>query len=75
MPVELTESQIDNLIDFIECEFIDSVRKDADMDNIDYIVDMMNALQILRRANGRTNSGTEINSPYKDCCVSVRTAE
>lgn len=48
--VELTASQINNLIDFIEFEFIDSIRRDEDLDNIDYIVSMCDALKTLRDA-------------------------
>ena len=36
--------------DFIETEFIDSIRRDESVDNIDYVIDMMNALQIMRFA-------------------------
>ena len=46
--VALTKSQVDNLIEFIELNFIQSVREDTDIDNIDYIVDMMDALKTLR---------------------------
>ena len=47
---DFTESQINNLIEFIELNFIDVVRKDQDIDNIDYIIDMMNTLIMLRKA-------------------------
>ena len=50
MTIELTKSQVSNLIDFIEIEFYDSIREDTDIDNIDYAIDMMNALQVLRKA-------------------------
>lgn len=46
----LRESELKNVIEFIEEEFIDSIRRDEDIDNIDYIIDMMNALQTLRHA-------------------------
>ncbi len=46
--VPLTASQINNLVEFIEFEFIEMVRRDEYIDNIDYVVDMMNALQVLR---------------------------
>ncbi len=46
--VELTKSQVDNLIEFVELNFIQSIRDDTDIDNIDYIVDMMDALKTLR---------------------------
>ena len=44
----LTKSQVDNLIEFIELHFIDAVRDDPDIDNIDYVIDMMDALTKLR---------------------------
>lgn len=47
-PVELTKSQVDNLVEFIEWNFIDVVRKDEGIDNINYIIDMMEALKKLR---------------------------
>lgn len=48
LPVEFTKSQVDNLVEFIEWNFIDIVRKDEDVDNINYIIDMMEALKKLR---------------------------
>lgn len=48
LPVEFTKSQVDNLVEFIEWNFIDVVRKDEDIDNINYIIDMMEALKKLR---------------------------
>lgn len=44
-----TQSQVNNLIEFIELNFIDVVRNDTDIDNIDYVVDMMDALTKLRQ--------------------------
>lgn len=44
-----TQSQVNNLIEFIELSFIDAVRNDTDIDNIDYVVDMMDALTKLRQ--------------------------
>ena len=46
--VALTQSQVDNLVEFVELNFIQSIRDDTDVDNIDYIVDMMDALKTLR---------------------------
>lgn len=67
--VELTKSQISNLIDFIEFEFIDTIRSDESIDNIDYLVDMMNALQILRSTYQTIDDNDNgVCSPYKDCC-------
>ena len=46
-----TKSQVDNLIEFIELNFIDIVRNDTGIDNIDYVVDMMDALTKLRQTH------------------------
>lgn len=43
-----TKSQVENLIEFIELYFIDSIRNDPDIDNIDYVADMIGALIELR---------------------------
>ena len=48
--VTLEKGELYNLIDFIEIEFIDAIRRDEEIDNIDYVVTMMNALQKLRAA-------------------------
>ena len=78
MIVLFTKSQLQNLIEFIEIEFIDSIRRDEDIDNIDYIVDMMTALNAMRDSYKRyleqgENETEPISSPYKDCCVSNTT--
>lgn len=48
MVTGLTKSQVENLIEFVEFHFIDSIREDTEIDNIDYVVDMMDALTKLR---------------------------
>ncbi len=45
----LTKSQVENLIEFIEFNFIDDIRRNTDIDNIDYVIDMMDALVKLRK--------------------------
>lgn len=49
--VALTKSQVDNLVEFVELNFIQSIRDDTGVDNIDYVVDMMDALKTLRLAS------------------------
>ena len=46
--VALTKSQVDNLVEFVELNFTQSIRDDTGVDNIDYVVDMMDALKTLR---------------------------
>lgn len=46
--VFLSQSQVSILIDFIETEFIPMLRNDPEIDNIDYVVNMMGILLELR---------------------------
>lgn len=48
--VTLDKDELDNVIEFIELNFIESIRNDPDIDNIDYIISMMSALQKFRIA-------------------------
>lgn len=48
--VTLDKDELDNVIEFIELNFIESIRNDLDIDNIDYIISMMSALQKFRLA-------------------------
>ena len=38
--LNLTFSQVKNLAEFFEFEFIDSIRNDTDIENMSYLVDM-----------------------------------
>ena len=51
MIIDLTESQCKNLCDFIEFNIFDYIRNDTDIDNIDWLVDMMGAYQKLKEWN------------------------
>lgn len=48
--IELTKSQIRNIADFMRFYFIDSIRNDTDIDNINYLCDMCEAYKELRKA-------------------------
>ena len=48
--VILNKDELNNVIEFIELNFIDSIRNDLNIDNIDYIISMMSALQKFRLA-------------------------
>ena len=48
--ITLDKDELYNIIDFIEVEFINVIRNDTEIDNIDYIVSMMSALQKFRLA-------------------------
>lgn len=64
----LSKSQIENLIEFIEMNFIDSIRDDEFIDNIDYVVDMMDILINLRETSSQLKSqeGDIIQHPYTE---------
>jgi hypothetical protein len=50
--IVLTESQVKNLIEFFQFNFIESVRSDEDIDNIEYLCDMCNLYQTLKGCVG-----------------------
>ena len=50
MKVELSKDQLENLVDFIELEFIPYVRKYEDIDNMEYIACMADAYRVLKTA-------------------------
>ena len=55
--IELTKSQIDNLMEFFEFEFIPSIRENEECDNINYLVDMCDIYKKLREANEMAGDG------------------
>jgi len=46
--IKLTDSQIGNLMEFFEIEFIPSIQKDDACDNIGYLVDMCDIYKQLK---------------------------
>lgn len=56
MQIELTQSQCRNIADFIEFNFIDSIRNNTDIDNINYVADMSKAYEILREAGKKEDA-------------------
>ena len=50
MTVELTQSQIKNLAEFIELNLISTIRVDVDIDNIEWVKDMCEAHTKLKEA-------------------------
>lgn len=53
MKIDLTESQCKNLCDFIEVNIFEYIRNDTEIDNINWLIDMMKAYQKLK--GGGTN--------------------
>ena len=51
MIIDLKESQCISLCDFIELNIFDYIRNDTDIDNIDWLVDMMEIYQKLKKWN------------------------
>ena len=48
MTLELTHSQVENLKEFFEFEFIPSIRNNPECDNIEYLVDMCDIYKKLK---------------------------
>ena len=48
MTLELTKTQVENLIDFFETDFIDSIRNDTDVDSMGYICSMFDVYKKLQ---------------------------
>lgn len=57
MKVELTKSQITNLVSFIQYNFIEEIRNNDDIDNINYLVDMCDAYKVLKEAEEQLKAG------------------
>ena len=53
MKIDLTESQCKNLCDFIEVNIFEYIRNDTEIDNINWLIDLMKAYQKLK--GGETN--------------------
>ena len=50
--VRLTKSQCENVAGFIESHLIDAIRNNTDIDNIEWVSDMIGAMHALRSAKG-----------------------
>ena len=46
--IKLTDSQVENLIEFLEFECIPSIQRNPDCDNIDYLVEMCDIYKQLK---------------------------
>ena len=53
MIIDLTKSQCENLCDFIEVNIFEYIRNDTDIDNINWLIDMMETYQKFK--GGGTN--------------------
>lgn len=54
-PLELTQSQVENLMEFLEFNLIPSIRADTDIDNINYLTDMCDVYKKLKKIRGKLN--------------------
>lgn len=50
MLVELTKGQCESLADFIALNLLDVIRNDMDVDNLNYVRNLLNALQVFEEA-------------------------
>lgn len=56
MKVELTATQCRNVAEFIERKIFDEIRNDVDIDNIEWLRDMLDTEKTLREAAGDENA-------------------
>ena len=49
MQIEITKDQAENLIDFLECEFIDSIRNNEEVDNLEYVCNICEFYKMLKK--------------------------
>lgn len=54
--VFLTDEELREVIDFIEVEFYETIRRDTDIDVIDYAMNLMSALRKFREARNEDDS-------------------
>ena len=54
-PIYLTKSQIENLMNYFEFNFIHSIREDEEIDNINYLVDMCDIYKKLKEAKEKVD--------------------
>ena len=47
--IQLTESQCQNVADFIEHHLLDVIRNDTDIDNVEWVSEMISAMHTLRK--------------------------
>lgn len=50
MKIDLTKSQCESLIDFIELNLLDVIRRDTDIDNLEWVENILNANAIFHQA-------------------------
>ena len=48
--IKLTKSEVENLLSFFEFEFIPSIQRDGEVDNINYLVEMCDIYKKLQEA-------------------------
>ena len=69
--IELSESQCQNVADFIEFNFFQMIREDDDIDNFNYIVDMVNAYQVLRGAEDGKDVDVSTKKPCEEAVMNT----
>ena len=38
--IEITKAQAESMVDFLEAEFINGIRNDSDLDNLQYVINI-----------------------------------
>lgn len=60
MKIDLTKSQCESLIDFIECNLLDVIRNDTDIDNLEWVKNILNANTIFHLAIAESKKPKEM---------------
>ena len=56
MKLDITKSQAKSLIEFIEIEFLNSLRNDVDIDNMQYVVNVCDVYKELKKKVGEADA-------------------
>ncbi len=68
MYIRLNENQIKSLVNFIEVELLDSIRRDEYFDNIDYVVNISTALVEMRNELNKFKENASQEAKDEDFC-------
>lgn len=56
MKIELTKGQCESLSDFIEMNLLDVIRNDTDIDNLNWVRNILDALKVFKEAAKSENA-------------------
>ena len=60
MNVEITRDQAESLLDFIEREFIDTIRNDEGCDNMEYVANVCDVWRACKKVLDEKEGGADV---------------